>query len=206
MIFAQKRPNLAWIGIFIHIWPGLAGSVGALSVGWLVVVARAVSRKTPIYFMILIALRRNCRDIEIRITISLQDNNWSIAVRCLVKCCLWVEELALDKLHRGYWNVFSPVWRSARRKKRQKLVIFFWMFGHVSFESIGPATWVTASWALKWFFSSVNAEVPFQSNCMAVIIFNDTVGLTRFYWILSSNPAILVEISTRITEFEERIQ
>ena len=34
----------------------------------------------------------------------------------------------------------------------------------------------------------------------------DTVGLTRFYWILSSNPAILVEISTRITEFEERIQ
>ena len=35
---------------------------------------------------------------------------------------------------------------------------------------------------------------------------SDTVGLTRFYWILSSNPAILVEISTRITEFEERIQ
>ena len=34
----------------------------------------------------------------------------------------------------------------------------------------------------------------------------DTVGLTRFYWILSSNPAILVEISTRITEFSERIQ
>ena len=34
----------------------------------------------------------------------------------------------------------------------------------------------------------------------------DTVGLTRFYWILSSNPAILVEILTRITEFEERIQ
>ena len=117
--------------------------------------------------MIFIALRKNRRDIEFRITISLQDNNWSIAVRCLVKCCLWVEELALDKLHRGYWNVFSPVWRSARRKKRQKLVIFFWMFGHVSFESIGPATWVTALWALKWFFSSVNAEVAFQMSCFA---------------------------------------
>ena len=30
---------------------GLAGSFGALLVGWLVVVARAVSRKTPIYFI-----------------------------------------------------------------------------------------------------------------------------------------------------------
>ena len=29
-----------------------AGSFGALLVGWLVVVARAVSRKTPIYFII----------------------------------------------------------------------------------------------------------------------------------------------------------
>ena len=32
----------------------IAGSFGALLVGWLVVVARAVSRKTPIYFMYLI--------------------------------------------------------------------------------------------------------------------------------------------------------
>ena len=30
----------------------IAGSFGALLVGWLVVVARAVSRKTPIYFMV----------------------------------------------------------------------------------------------------------------------------------------------------------
>ena len=37
--------------IFVHFGPGLAGSFGALLVGWLVVVARAVSRKTPIYFM-----------------------------------------------------------------------------------------------------------------------------------------------------------
>ena len=29
----------------------IAGSFGALMVGWLVVVARAVSRKTPIYFI-----------------------------------------------------------------------------------------------------------------------------------------------------------
>ena len=29
--------------------PGLAGSFGALLLGWLVVVARAVYRKTPIY-------------------------------------------------------------------------------------------------------------------------------------------------------------
>jgi len=47
-IFCPKptkfRPNLAFLSI--------AGSFGALLVGWLVVVARAVSRKTPIYFII----------------------------------------------------------------------------------------------------------------------------------------------------------
>ena len=42
------------IGISIHFGPGLAGSVGVLSVGWLMVVARAVSRKTPIYFIIIL--------------------------------------------------------------------------------------------------------------------------------------------------------
>ena len=36
-------PNLAFLSI--------AGSFGALLVGWLVFVARAASRKTPIYFM-----------------------------------------------------------------------------------------------------------------------------------------------------------
>ena len=41
------------IGISIHFGPGLAGSVGALLVGWLVVVARAVSCKTPIYFKVI---------------------------------------------------------------------------------------------------------------------------------------------------------
>ena len=51
--FDQKRPNLArnW-HFYINFGPGLASSVGALSVGWLVVVARAVSRKIPIYFSI----------------------------------------------------------------------------------------------------------------------------------------------------------
>ena len=39
------------IGIFGHFGPGLAASFGALLVGWLVVVARAVSRKTLVYFM-----------------------------------------------------------------------------------------------------------------------------------------------------------
>ena len=39
------------IGIFGHFGLGLAGSFGALLVGWLVVVARAVSRKTHIYFI-----------------------------------------------------------------------------------------------------------------------------------------------------------
>ena len=47
-IFCQRTtkfgPKLAFL-------PGLAGSFGALLVGWLVVVARAVSRKTPIYFI-----------------------------------------------------------------------------------------------------------------------------------------------------------
>ena len=50
MIFGRKRPNLAnnW-----HFW-SFAGLFGALLVGWLVVVARAVSCKTPIYFIIYI--------------------------------------------------------------------------------------------------------------------------------------------------------
>ena len=41
-------PKLAFLSI--------AGSFGALLVGWLVVVARAVSRKTPIFFILLIVL------------------------------------------------------------------------------------------------------------------------------------------------------
>ena len=41
--FFKFGPKLAFLSI--------AGSFGALLVGWLVVVARAVSRKTPIYFV-----------------------------------------------------------------------------------------------------------------------------------------------------------
>ena len=49
---SRKRPflpqnMLSWAHI------GLAGSFGALLVGWLVVVAQAVSRKTQIYFIFL---------------------------------------------------------------------------------------------------------------------------------------------------------
>ena len=39
---ASKRSNLAKIVIFGHFGPGLAGSFGALLVGWLVVVARGL--------------------------------------------------------------------------------------------------------------------------------------------------------------------
>ena len=49
----KNDPIWPEIGISIHFGPGLAGSVGALSVGLLVVAARAVSRKTFIYFMII---------------------------------------------------------------------------------------------------------------------------------------------------------
>ena len=51
---ASKRSNLAKIVIFGHFGPGLAGSFGALLVGELVggCGARAVSCKTPIYFII----------------------------------------------------------------------------------------------------------------------------------------------------------
>ena len=41
-------PKLAFC---VHFGPSLAGSFGALLVGWLTVVVRAVSRKTPIYFI-----------------------------------------------------------------------------------------------------------------------------------------------------------
>ena len=51
-IFLPKNDQI-WpeIGIFVHFGLGLAGSFGGLLVGWLVVVARAVPRKTPIYFI-----------------------------------------------------------------------------------------------------------------------------------------------------------
>ena len=46
-IFCTKTTQFGLKLAFLSI----AGSFGALLVGWLVVVARAVSRKTPIYFM-----------------------------------------------------------------------------------------------------------------------------------------------------------
>ena len=50
--FAQKRPNLAKIGIFGQFGPGHAGLFNALLWVWVGGCgARAVSRKTPIYFM-----------------------------------------------------------------------------------------------------------------------------------------------------------
>ena len=45
--FAQKRPNLAQNWLFLSI----AGSFGALLLGWLVVVAQAVSRKKDTYLL-----------------------------------------------------------------------------------------------------------------------------------------------------------
>ena len=48
------RPRTTKFGSKLAFLPGLAGSIGALLVGWLVVVARVtVSRKTPIYFILL---------------------------------------------------------------------------------------------------------------------------------------------------------
>ena len=44
-------PRTTKFGLKLAFLPGLAGSFGALLVGWLVVVARAVSRKTPINFI-----------------------------------------------------------------------------------------------------------------------------------------------------------
>ena len=58
-IFFPNHQIWPKIGIFGHFGPGLAGSFGALLVGWLVVFgARAVSRKTPIYFMSLTQVGR----------------------------------------------------------------------------------------------------------------------------------------------------
>ena len=53
-IFLPKN-NQIWLenGIFVHFGPGLAGSFGGLVGGC---GARAVSRKTPIYFIIIISL------------------------------------------------------------------------------------------------------------------------------------------------------
>ena len=47
-IFCPKMTKFCLkLAFFGYFWPGLAGSLGALLVGWLVVVARAVPRKTP---------------------------------------------------------------------------------------------------------------------------------------------------------------
>ena len=48
-IFCPKTTQFSLKLAFLSI----AGSFGALLVGWLVVVERAVARKTPIYFIIL---------------------------------------------------------------------------------------------------------------------------------------------------------
>ena len=53
--FSSKKfvlPKTTQFGPKLAFLPGLADSFGALLVGWLVVVARAVSRKTPIYFIL----------------------------------------------------------------------------------------------------------------------------------------------------------
>ena len=50
---AQKRPKLVQNMQNMKLaFLSIAGSFGALLVGWLVLVARALSRKTPIYFVI----------------------------------------------------------------------------------------------------------------------------------------------------------
>ena len=51
-IFCQILPE---IGIFGHFGPGLAGSSGALLVGWLVVVARGLYLATHLYTLSIIA-------------------------------------------------------------------------------------------------------------------------------------------------------
>ena len=59
-IFCPKNDQI-WpkIGIFGQFGPGHVGLFSALLVGRLVVVARAVSRKTPIYLMYLSSKLRN---------------------------------------------------------------------------------------------------------------------------------------------------
>ena len=51
LVSPVKIPDQIWpeIGSFGHFWPGLAGSFGGLVGGC---GARAVSRKTPIYFIL----------------------------------------------------------------------------------------------------------------------------------------------------------
>ena len=60
-------PKLAFLSI--------AGSFGVLLVGWLVVVARAVPRKTPIYFLLFIPQNRNSYHIQKR------SNHFLLTVR-----------------------------------------------------------------------------------------------------------------------------
>ena len=49
--FFLPKNNQIWpgIGIFVHFGPGLAGSFGALLVGWLVVVARGLYLARHLY-------------------------------------------------------------------------------------------------------------------------------------------------------------
>ena len=51
-IFCPKLAFLPKIGIFVHFGPGLAGSIGALLVDWLVVVARCISQDTYLLYLL----------------------------------------------------------------------------------------------------------------------------------------------------------
>ena len=65
---------------------------------------------------------------------------------------------------------------------KQKLVSCCWMFGHVSFEMRWLTTWITALWAFKWFFSSVDTEVGFQMLCLS----EWAPALFAVMWLLST--------------------
>ena len=82
-IFCPKTtkfgPKLAFL-------PGLAGSFGALLVGWLVVGARAVSRKTPIYFI----NNDNDDDFDIVAMVANDVPKCTYITKTLVRCSLSV--------------------------------------------------------------------------------------------------------------------
>ena len=65
---------------------------------------------------------------------------------------------------------------------KQKLVNCFWMAGQMLFEMTGLSTWVLALRALEWFFSGVNAEVPFQFACFGEWL----PALFTVMWLLST--------------------
>ena len=109
--------------------------------------------------------------VSFMVVILLQDKVSQLFLN-VISCVVWEKRIEhLRNCIVDTWMFFSGgntvvVFQVLYHFSYQEfLFVNFLVFGHVSFESTRSSTWVTAFWALVWFFSGVNAEVGFQMLC-----------------------------------------